>query len=45
MFNSKKQKEKSNSRYIEPNESGFDFEEALNPTEDLLSIMKGFNLD
>ena len=45
IFNSKKKKDKSNSRYIEPNESGFDFEEALNPTEDLLSIMKGFNLD
>lgn len=38
-------KKKSNSKYPEPNESGFDLEQALNPTEDLYSIMKGFNLD
>lgn len=38
-------KKKSNSKYPEPNETGFDLEQALNPTEDLYSIMKGFNLD
>lgn len=42
ILNSKKQK---SNYYPAPNDSGFDFEEALNPTEDLLSIMKGFNLD
>lgn len=31
--------------YPKPNESGFDLEEALNPTDDLGSIMKGFKLD
>jgi len=31
--------------YPKPNESGFDLEEALNPTEDLINIMKGFKLD
>lgn len=29
----------------EPNESGFDLNEALNPTDDLTNIMKGFKLD
>lgn len=38
-------KKKTNSKYPEPNETGFDLEQALNPTEDLYSIMKGFNLD
>lgn len=28
-----------------PNESGFDLNEALNPTDDLTNIMKGFKLD
>lgn len=32
-------------KYPKPNSSGFDFEEALNPTENLLDIMKGFKLD
>lgn len=40
----KKQVLKSYSQ-ITPNESGFDINEALNPTEDLLKIMKGFKLD
>lgn len=30
---------------LKPNESGFDLNEALNPTDDLLNIMKGFKLD
>lgn len=33
------------SKYPRPNSSGFDFEEALNPTDNLLDIMKGFKLD
>ena len=28
---------------LEPNESGFDLKEAVNPTEDLEEIMKAFN--
>lgn len=32
-------------RYPTPNESGFDLEQALNPTDDLMKIMKGFKLD
>lgn len=42
ILNSKK---KNIKRYPAPNESGFDLEAALNPTHDLSSIMKGFNLD
>jgi len=38
-------KKKTIKKYPTPNESGFDLEEALNPTEDLISIMKGFKLD
>ncbi len=41
----KGKKPKTESKYPKPNESGFDLEEALNPTEDLLKIMKGFKLD
>ena len=33
------------SKYPKPNESGFDFEQALNPTDNLSEIMKGFKLD
>lgn len=33
------------SKYPKPNSSGFDFEEALNPTDDLYNILKGFKLD
>lgn len=40
-----KNKKKSKIAYPKPNESGFDLEEALNPTENLLDIMKGFKLD
>lgn len=32
-------------KYPIPNESGFDLEQALNPTDDLINIMKGFKLD
>ncbi|MGN1222918.1 MAG: DivIVA domain-containing protein [Christensenellales bacterium] len=42
LFNTKK---KISKRYPSPNESGFDLEEALNPTDDLINIMKGFKLD
>lgn len=38
-------KKKDIKKYPKPNESGFDLEEALNPTEDLINIMKGFKLD
>ena len=31
--------------YPQPNESGFDFKEAINPKDDLYEIMKAFNLD
>ncbi|MGN1208596.1 MAG: hypothetical protein ACI4TI_03910 [Christensenellales bacterium] len=41
----KGKKSKKESNYPEPNESGFDLEQALNPTEDLLKIMQGFKLD
>lgn len=44
ILNKGKKGLKSN-KYPEPNESGFDFEQALNPTDDLLNIMKGFKLD
>ena len=43
ILNKGKKAKKEN--YPTPNESGFDLEEALNPTEDLLKIMKGFKLD
>ena len=36
---------KQQGRYPTPNESGFDLEQALNPTDDLMKIMKGFKLD
>lgn len=38
-------KKKVYKAYPKPNASGFDLEEALNPTDDLGSIMKGFKLD
>ena len=38
-------KKKSLKSAYEPNESGFDLNEALNPTDDLTNIMKGFKLD
>ena len=38
-------KKKVYEAYPKPNASGFDLEEALNPTDDLGSIMKGFKLD
>jgi len=38
-------KKKVTKTYPKPNESGFDLEQALNPTEDLIDIMKGFKLD
>lgn len=41
----KGKKKNSLKTYPKPNESGFDLEQALNPTEDLLDIMKGFKLD
>ena len=34
-----------NDLYPEPNESGFDLKEAVNPKDDLEEIMKAFNLD
>lgn len=40
-----KGKNKKSDKYPTPNESGFDLEQALNPTDDLLKIMKGFKLD
>ncbi|MBE5746176.1 MAG: hypothetical protein E7359_02695 [Clostridiales bacterium] len=33
------------SKYPKANSSGFDFEQALNPTDDLSKIMQGFKLD
>lgn len=41
----KNKKSKKETKYPKPNESGFDLEQALNPTDDLLKIMKGFKLD
>lgn len=41
----KGKKTKTDTKYPKPNESGFDLEQALNPTDDLLKIMKGFKLD
>lgn len=38
-------KKKVNKKVSNTSNSGFDLEKALNPTDDLLSIMKGFNLD
>lgn len=40
-----KNRKKVVKKYPTPNESGFDLEQALNPTEDLYNIMKGFKLD
>ena len=34
-----------NDLYPEPNESGFDLKEAVNPKTDLEEIMKAFNID
>ena len=34
-----------NDLYPQPNESGFDLKEAVNPKDDLAEIMKAFNLD
>lgn len=41
----KGKKVKKDNIYPQPNDSGFDLEQALNPTDDLLKIMKGFKLD
>lgn len=38
-------KKKPSKIKLQPNDSGFDLNEALNPTDDLINIMKGFNLD